>query len=79
MLSHDYSCPLMFLIFKLAFKNLMENNSLISANDYNLWYRDQPNNFQPYQECLALLGSNSYKWGDEACNKEENYICQYSM
>ena len=51
---------------------------MAAASGLYLWYRDQPNDFNRYQECLAMVPSNEYKWGDEKCLNQNNYICQYS-
>ena len=51
---------------------------MTAASRLNLWYRDQPNDFGSYQECLAMVDSREYRWGDESCMNRNSYICQYS-
>ena len=51
---------------------------MAAASRLYLWYRDEPNDFSRYQECLAMDNNNEYKWGDKKCANPNNYICQYS-
>ena len=67
----------------LAYRNIMITKMIYllvmaAASELYLWYRDQPNDFNRYQECLAMVPSNEYKWGDEKCLNQNSYICQYS-
>jgi hypothetical protein len=49
------------------------------GEDIDAWYRDQPNNYNEYQGCMALSEGNSYKWGDEDCSSYDSfgYLCGY--
>ena len=49
------------------------------GNPLNAWFRDQPNNYDDYQGCMALNDFNSYKWGDEDCSDFQDmyYLCGY--
>lgn len=45
---------------------------------YGSWGYSQPSNHDNYQDCGIIDTKTEYKFGDEKCSRELQYICQIS-
>ena len=48
-----------------------------SANDYQNWKENQPDNIEGVENCIIMDGYDTYGWEDRSCSKKFSYVCSY--
>lgn len=46
---------------------------------YSNWAPSEPDNSNYYQHCALLDIHRDYKWGDDNCEENRNFICEVSL